>query len=637
MCYRPVKLFNNTNSLRAIDSIKFMAPCGECEECRTIRACEYTFRVYNEMEYCSKNGYNLFFGTLTYNDSCLPSSSIVNKFNKSASIKCFRRSDVEKFFKQLRKYLLQKYGVKGISYVCASEYGSHTQRPHYHFELSVPKFGVLLHKGESDPDYLEVGDVVELTSELIHSKVVELWTYGFVFPRYSSGGYDGNGYFHKPFQIDIENIKAAAFYVSKYCCKDLTFYGLPEVVRYKDICNSFIHGKFDDDVKLLYKRKLREHMTFVHTSRHFGEHINDLVKTADDLVNGVSTTMNTKKLVPVPTYNKRKLVYKVRTVKDDPSIKVLDKVCENFNEDRYLDLLYMYKHIYKVKPNYSYIRSLCTSVLTKYKYKVRYDLTSLGKEYSVKYMKNRISDTKDAIEDFVKNTVYSKEFREWYINTYSTYDYNYDGTKSSVVTANYSGFVSKVSRFFCEDKFEALSVYLNVYCNRVSPLHLQFYLNDKDFIYEKKEKVMFTKVLHPIFNGKTSMSRIRKEVVEVCTEKFKPLSRISAHRQLSWTTGRSVKFLGSESLSDMVSKSLDFYMSNLDFDRYNDEGKVNVKEVALQSLVQFNSFPCFKCFDEFLSIYKKYKSYCNESIYETRAKRNRQIQYYKQAISEVEY
>ena len=145
MCYRPIKLFNNTNSLKASDSTRFLAPCGECEECRTIRACEYTFRIYNEMETRAKQGYKLFFGTLTYNDDCLPKSAIVNKYNKSTVIKCFRRSDVETFFKSIRKHLLQKYGITDISYVCASEYGSYTQRSHYHFYLGVPKTGILKH------------------------------------------------------------------------------------------------------------------------------------------------------------------------------------------------------------------------------------------------------------------------------------------------------------------------------------------------------------------------------------------------------------------------------------------------------------------------------------------------------------
>lgn len=634
MCYRPIKLFSNTNSLRAIDSTKFMAPCGECEECRTIRACEYTFRIYNEMEYRSQQDYNLFFGTLTYNDAHLPFSAITDKFNKSVRIECFRRSDIDDFFKKLRKFFQNKYGITGLSYCCASEYGSHTQRSHYHFYLGVPKYGVLQTKDKNnkfDKGY-EVGDLVEMTSELVHAKVVELWNNGFVFPRYSSGGVDHNGYEHKSFEIDKCNIKAAAFYIAKYCCKDLTFYGLPSVNVYKEICNNFIHSKLADEVKLEYKRKLREHMTFVKTSTHFGEHINDLVKSVDDLINGVSTTMNDKKLVPVPSYNKRKLIYHVRTVKEDPSIKVFDKFVTKYKEhdcpysDWFRTLCWSWDH---------YLDPIINQKKAVYKYKVRYDLTSFGKAYMKGFIKSRIDSTVDSLKEFVHDTS-TKEFKDWYIKTYSTYDYNFDGSKELLIPANFAGFINKLHSLFSNEKnYLVFSTYINIYCNRCSPLHLQFYLNNKDFFNYGENKVVHTKVFDE--NQDSVLILDTKYDYVVKGQKFKILNSISKNKKLNWTNSNTFRFLGNESLEDMVSKSLDFYNSNLNFDRYIYENKVNTKDIALQKFVHFNSFPCFSGFDDILSVFKKYKFYKNESIYETRAKRNFMLNHYKQAISEVEY
>lgn len=635
MCYRPVHIFNNTNSLRAIDSTSILAPCGDCEECRTIRACEYTFRIYNEMEYRSNQGYNLFFVTLTYNDYCLPHATVTNSYNKGVTIECFRRSDVIGFFKKIRKYLLKKYGVVSISYVCASEYGSHTQRPHYHCMLGLPSTAVIKQVNKEELSRgIKEGDVVELTSELVHGLVQKYWTYGFIFPRYYYGGVDGNGYCHKPFQVKPTDIKPAAFYIAKYCCKDLVFYGLPSVQLYKKLVQAKIKAKdATEKSKLEAKRLLSEHMTFVITSRHFGEHINDLVNCAEDLINGVSTTMNSDKLVPVPMYNKRKLIYSVRTVKDDPNIKVLDKVYEDFDEVRYLDLLWMSRRIYKVKPNDSYLRSLCTSVITKYKYKVRYDITPLGKDYFTQFLKYRISTTEESIKDFLDNVVKTKEFKDFYEDKYSKYDYNYDGTKVLLEKSSSDDWVRSI-KYALYDKIHDLAVYSVVYRNRVSPLHLQFYLNNNDIFYERKEEVVKTKVFHPIYN---SQLIVRKEVRLNCREVFKCLNSISKKKKISWTSVNNELFLGSESLSEMSTRAESFYVKNLDGDRYVDENKVDVMKVYSQRLVHFNSFPCFQGFDELIEVMSVYCRLQNRDIYETRATRQREMDKYKQVLTEVNY
>lgn len=179
------------------------------------------------------------------------------------------------------------------------------------------------------------------------------------------------------------------------------------------------------------------------------------------------------------------------------------------------------------------------------------------------------------------------------------------------------------------------STYINIYCNRCSPLHLQFYLNNKDFFNYGKNKVVYTKVFDKYQDSTLILDSKYDYVVK--GQKFKVLNSISKNKKLNWTDSNTIRFLGNESLDTMISKSIDFYESNLDFDRYIYEGKVNTKDIALQKFVHFNSFPCFSGFDDILSVFKKYKFNKNESIYETRAKRNFKLNYYKQAISEVDY
>lgn len=89
-------------------------PCGKCAFCLTNKRASWMFRIHHEMKLQDKPGWFL---TLTYDEK------YVRRTKEGLSLR-FR--DVQLFLKQLRK---KKYYAK---YICVGEYGSETNRPHYH-------------------------------------------------------------------------------------------------------------------------------------------------------------------------------------------------------------------------------------------------------------------------------------------------------------------------------------------------------------------------------------------------------------------------------------------------------------------------------------------------------------------------
>lgn len=92
-------------------------PCRVCMACRLNYTKEWAIRVCNE---ASCHGDNCFV-TLTYDDKFLPSDMSLHK------------EELQKFFKRLRKHLVDKK----IRYFACGEYGSddNTHRPHFHANI----------------------------------------------------------------------------------------------------------------------------------------------------------------------------------------------------------------------------------------------------------------------------------------------------------------------------------------------------------------------------------------------------------------------------------------------------------------------------------------------------------------------
>lgn len=111
MCLFPMRA-----SLDELNKIKFhhegdlCLPCGKCTECISKRALEWSLRAKHEIASHDENC----FITLTYDDEHLSSQLLV-------------KNDFQKFIKRLRKKL-----KKPIRYMVSGEYGSQTNRPHFH-------------------------------------------------------------------------------------------------------------------------------------------------------------------------------------------------------------------------------------------------------------------------------------------------------------------------------------------------------------------------------------------------------------------------------------------------------------------------------------------------------------------------
>lgn len=105
-------------------------PCGHCLACRIAKSREWSARLLHELNYWDRS----VFLTLTYSDRYLPLNGSLKK------------SDLQKFFKRLRKRL---GASRSIRYFACGEYGEKVLyenglgRPHYHaiiFGLSNSRF-----------------------------------------------------------------------------------------------------------------------------------------------------------------------------------------------------------------------------------------------------------------------------------------------------------------------------------------------------------------------------------------------------------------------------------------------------------------------------------------------------------------
>lgn len=108
--------FHHLDYAKALDITSgIVVPCGKCLVCRQNRAAEWATRLTHELQYYQESC----FLTLTYNDDYLPIFS--------SGLPTLWKPDFQNFMKRYRKKIDQK-----IKYFACGEYGSKTQRPHYH-------------------------------------------------------------------------------------------------------------------------------------------------------------------------------------------------------------------------------------------------------------------------------------------------------------------------------------------------------------------------------------------------------------------------------------------------------------------------------------------------------------------------
>lgn len=123
-CIAPIKLANrDKTSPLGWDVV----PCGKCEPCLNRRISSWAFRLSQQ----NKISNNAHFITFTYAHPPLSNNALPT----------LKKRDFQNFLKRLRKILptepyIKKNGKTGhrttLKYYCCGEYGTRTQRPHYH-------------------------------------------------------------------------------------------------------------------------------------------------------------------------------------------------------------------------------------------------------------------------------------------------------------------------------------------------------------------------------------------------------------------------------------------------------------------------------------------------------------------------
>lgn len=136
-CYRPLVAYRDAGGSVQIgyeppgSTERLQVPCGYCFGCRMEYAESWATRLKHEASCWDHN----FFVTLTYSDECLPPFAGLDV------------SHLQKFMKRLRKSFvgqeLTSDSRRPIRFFAAGEYGTTTDRPHFHvalFNLRFPEW-----------------------------------------------------------------------------------------------------------------------------------------------------------------------------------------------------------------------------------------------------------------------------------------------------------------------------------------------------------------------------------------------------------------------------------------------------------------------------------------------------------------
>ena len=100
-----------------------LVPCSRCLNCKRRRVSAWSIRLVKEGERST----SALFVTLTYDTKYVPLTD--NGYMNLS------KTDLQKFFKRLRKCHEHVLDAKSIKYYACGEYGGKTKRPHYHIVL----------------------------------------------------------------------------------------------------------------------------------------------------------------------------------------------------------------------------------------------------------------------------------------------------------------------------------------------------------------------------------------------------------------------------------------------------------------------------------------------------------------------
>lgn len=274
MCYNPLRIKSNKTDFDSrFDKVFFEVPCGKCSECQNGKIMSWSLRNYYEFLNCKDSNGVVFNFTLTYNNENLP---------KQFGISTFQKSDIQKFLKLLRKWLVKDNVLpqESIRYFVTSEYGHLHGRPHYHILFYI---------------YHPVSPI------LFYKYVCKYWNRGFV-------GYGKLG-------MEVLDYHALN-YACKYITKDSSYKSVVESVKlkYKELTDDKDLVNFDDFFK--------DFRQFHLESKGFGKcmlkYVTDKQLFLGKVFNPFST--NISSTLPIPLYIMRKVFYD-EVKQDDGSIR----------------------------------------------------------------------------------------------------------------------------------------------------------------------------------------------------------------------------------------------------------------------------------------------------------------------------
>lgn len=297
-------------------------PSSDDKSFRQIQKNAWAFRLSAEFYAMKKLGWSVAFFTLTYDDLHLPHVPKVCWKNPAnyVPIPCFSRHDVQDFILKLRKHLKKVYQIENFKWMVCSELGDVTKRPHYHAVLCWPE---LPHHYETER--VHKGNVIKKEWDSkpcpafdLHSFVCKTWSYGFVRPRYASGGRDSSGRDHKSFKVEGD-FSFCCKYAGKYCCKDIGFYD--SMSAYSD----------EVDVKNPFFRKLCA--PFHMQTRSLGASLlDDVVSDFQklDLLQHGFQFVGSEKFLKIPVYIRNKLLFDVNYSVDSSGKRLVRRNANEF-------------------------------------------------------------------------------------------------------------------------------------------------------------------------------------------------------------------------------------------------------------------------------------------------------------------
>lgn len=228
MCLSPLLILNRAlHSHYAVTSPLVEVPCGHCESCRDLYKTSWEDRLCLEVsDWYAKGGAGLML-TFTYNNAFLPHFT-----REGVSVPCFSSSDITTFLSRLKTRCSREFGEDFYRYFICSEYGSDTQRPHYHAAFLIrdkSKYVQFVELCRSLWCWLSTRDKrghYRLSGRL-----------GFMFPKRVNGEYVDDKC--RPKSPLFRSQLAGAKYVCKYVCKDLSYCKLPKVVEFSQKYEDF--------------------------------------------------------------------------------------------------------------------------------------------------------------------------------------------------------------------------------------------------------------------------------------------------------------------------------------------------------------------------------------------------------------